>query len=87
MINRYFNIVHKFRLNIGNPISRYMEYRKVSRYLDKFSPSYDDLIEVIKFIKILETEKKDEEKENKDWESDWDRFLDEINGGNDGGKA
>ena len=39
------------------------------------------------FIKILETEKKDEEKENKDWESDWDRFLDEINGGNDGGKA
>ena len=55
MINRYFNIVHKFRLNIGNPISRYMEYRKVSRYLDKFSLSYDDLIEVIKFIKILET--------------------------------
>ena len=39
------------------------------------------------FIKILETEKKDEEKENKDWESDWDRFLDELNGGNDGGKA
>ena len=25
--------------------------------------------------------------QNKDWESDWDRFLDEINGGNDGGKA
>ena len=39
------------------------------------------------FIKILETEKKDDDKENKDWESDWDRFLDEINGGNDGGKA
>ena len=24
---------------------------------------------------------------NKDWESDWDKFLDEINGGDDGGKA
>ena len=39
------------------------------------------------FIKILETEKKDDEKENIDWESDWEQFLDEINGGNDGGKA
>ena len=39
------------------------------------------------FIKILETEKKDDDKENKDWESDWEQFLDEINGGNDGGKA
>ena len=40
------------------------------------------------FIKVLETEKKDEpNNENKDWEMDWDRILDEINGGNDGGKA
>ena len=43
------------------------------------------------FIKVLETEKKDKDivnNENKDWEMDWDRILDEINGGgNDGGKA
>ena len=39
------------------------------------------------FIKVLETEKKDNDKDNKDWEMDWDRILDEINGGNDGGKA
>ena len=40
------------------------------------------------FIKVLETEKKDaKDGENKDWEMDWDRLLDEINGGNDGGKA
>ena len=40
------------------------------------------------FIKVLETEKKDtKDGENKDWEMDWDRILDEINGGNDGGKA
>ena len=40
------------------------------------------------FIKVLETEKKDTvSNENKDWEMDWDRILDEINGGNDGGKA
>ena len=38
------------------------------------------------FIKVLETEKKDDNS-NQDWESDWDRILDEINGGNDGGKA
>ena len=40
------------------------------------------------FIKVLETEKKDtKDGDNKDWEMDWDRILDEINGGNDGGKA
>lgn len=39
------------------------------------------------FVKVLETEKKDPTSENKDWEMDWDRILDEINGGNDGGKA
>jgi replication initiation and membrane attachment protein DnaB len=42
------------------------------------------------FIKVLETEHKDvsgAEDKNKDWESDWDKFLDEINGGDDGGKA
>ena len=40
------------------------------------------------FIKVLETEKKDTTNpENKDWEMDWDRILDELNGGNDGGKA
>ena len=40
------------------------------------------------FIKVLETEKKDtKDNDNKDWEMDWDRILDEINGGNDGGKA
>ena len=40
------------------------------------------------FIKVLETEKKDtKDSDNKDWEMDWDRILDEINGGNDGGKA
>ena len=39
------------------------------------------------FIKVLETEKKDPESDNKDWEMDWDRILDELNGGNDGGKA
>ena len=42
------------------------------------------------FIKVLETEHKDvssTEDKNKDWESDWDKFLDEINGGDDGGKA
>ena len=40
------------------------------------------------FIKVLETEKKDTDNGNKDWEMDWDRILDEINGGgNDGGKA
>ncbi|MCQ2800565.1 MAG: DnaD domain protein [Bacilli bacterium] len=39
------------------------------------------------FIKVLETEKKDSDITNKDWEMDWDRILDEINGGNDGGKA
>ena len=41
------------------------------------------------FMKLLETETKDptNEEKNKDWESDWDRFLDEINGGDDGGKA
>ena len=42
------------------------------------------------FIKVLETEKKDSkdnDSNNKDWEMDWDRILDEINGGNDGGKA
>ena len=44
-----------FRRNRGNPISRYMEFRKVYKYLDRFSPSYDDLLEVIKFIQILET--------------------------------
>ena len=39
------------------------------------------------FMKVLETEHKDNDDKNKDWESDWDRFLDEINGGDDGGKA
>ena len=40
------------------------------------------------FIKVLETEKKDtKDGDNKDWEMDWDRILEEINGGNDGGKA
>ena len=39
------------------------------------------------FIKVLETEKKDSDSNNQDWEMDWDRILDEINGGNDGGKA
>ena len=40
------------------------------------------------FVKVLETEHKDNNEENnKDWESDWDRILDEINGGDDGGKA
>ena len=40
------------------------------------------------FVKVLETEHKDnKEDNNKDWESDWDKFLDEINGGDDGGKA
>ena len=39
------------------------------------------------FVKVLETEHKDEPDTNKDWESDWDRLLDEINGGEDGGKA
>ena len=41
------------------------------------------------FVKVLETEHKDptNETSSKDWESDWDRFLDEINGGEDGGKA
>ena len=40
------------------------------------------------FIKVLETEHKDNNEEtSKDWESDWDRILDEINGGDDGGKA
>lgn len=40
------------------------------------------------FVKVLETEHKDNtEEKNKDWESDWERILDEINGGDDGGKA
>ena len=39
------------------------------------------------FIKVLETEHKDTNDASKDWESDWDRLLDEINGGEDGGKA
>ncbi len=39
------------------------------------------------FIKVLETEKKDPDNGSKDWEMDWERILDEINGGNDGGKA
>ena len=39
------------------------------------------------FVKVLETEHKDVDETSKDWESDWDRFLDEINGGEDGGKA
>ena len=41
------------------------------------------------FIKVLETEHKDSgtENKNKDWESDWDRILDDLNGGDDGGKA
>ena len=40
------------------------------------------------FMKVLETEHKDStDDKNKDWESDWDKFLDEINGGDDGGKA
>ena len=40
------------------------------------------------FIKVIETEHKDNNEEtSKDWESDWDRILDEINGGDDGGKA
>ena len=39
------------------------------------------------FIKVLETEHKDTSDSSKDWESDWDKFLDEINGGDDGGKA
>ena len=39
------------------------------------------------FVKVLETEHKDSDEKNKDWESDWDKFLDEINGGDDGGKA
>ena len=39
------------------------------------------------FVKVLETEHKDADEKNKDWESDWDKFLDEINGGDDGGKA
>ena len=41
------------------------------------------------FIKVLETEKKDtvSNNDNKDWEMDWDKILDELNGGNDGGKA
>ena len=40
------------------------------------------------FIKVLETEKKDtKDGDDKDWEMDWDKILDEINGGNDGGKA
>ena len=39
------------------------------------------------FVKVLETEKKETTNDNKDWEMDWDRILDEINGGNDGGKA
>ena len=39
------------------------------------------------FVKVLETEHKDNDEKNKDWESDWDKFLDEINGGDDGGKA
>ena len=39
------------------------------------------------FVKVLETEHKDESDANKDWEEDWDKFLDEINGGEDGGKA
>ena len=39
------------------------------------------------FVKVLETEHKDANDTNKDWESDWDRFIDEINGGDDGGKA
>ena len=39
------------------------------------------------FVKVLETEHKDTDEKNKDWESDWDKFLDEINGGDDGGKA
>ena len=39
------------------------------------------------FVKVLETEHKDNDEKNKDWESDWDKFLEEINGGEDGGKA
>ncbi len=39
------------------------------------------------FVKVLETEHKDESDASKDWESEWDQFLDEINGGEDGGKA
>ncbi len=39
-------------------------------------------------MQVLETEHKDNnEEKNKDWESDWDRFLDDLNGGDDGGKA
>ena len=39
------------------------------------------------FVQVLETEHKETNENNKDWESDWDKFLDEINGGDDGGKA
>ena len=40
------------------------------------------------FMKVLETEHKDNpDEKDKDWESDWDRILDDLNGGDDGGKA
>ena len=39
-------------------------------------------------MKVLETEHKDNpDEKDKDWESDWDRILDDLNGGDDGGKA
>ena len=39
-------------------------------------------------LKVLETEHKDNpDEKDKDWESDWDRILDDLNGGDDGGKA
>ena len=53
-MNKYFECVSMYRNNIGNPISRYLKYYKLKKYLLTVSPSYDDLKDISTFIVILE---------------------------------
>lgn len=54
MINRYFSCVDMFRKKRKNFIQREIDYYRLDKYLKTVSPSYDDMQEMIQFVKLLE---------------------------------
>lgn len=54
MKNRYFQYLDNQLHKRGNWFSRYRDHRAINRFLNTVSPSYDDMFEMVQFIKLLE---------------------------------